>query len=399
MTSFFNKASAAALLLGFMPTATLADEQTAWRLFIADHGQPAVHVIDAVSGTELASFATRAPATLYRSGSGRTVFAVQRDGNVVQAISSGISTSDHGDHGDLKVEETKLLDMAVAGTKPVHFVDHGGNIALFFDGEGIARIVPESEVLAGSPSVREIRTGAPHHGVAVTFGDHVLVTEPNKEKPDELPVGIRVRDAQGMPTGGLHACPDLHGEAASGNVVAIACARGLLIAQAGDKGPSIGFLPYSDELPEGKVTTLLGGRGLQYFLGNYGPSAIVLIDPTADDAFRRIELPTRRVHFAVDPVRPKFAYVFTEDGRLHQLDVISGKITRSLALTEPYSMDGHWSDPRPRVAVAGDAIFVTDPLKSTLHMIDAASFEKTRDIAIAGKPFNIVAVGGSGEAH
>lgn len=125
----------------------------------------------------------------------------------------------------------------------------------------------------------------------------------------------------------------------------------------------------------------------------------MLIDPTADDAFRRIELPTRRVHFAVDPVRPKFAYVFTEDGRLHQLDVISGKIARSLALTEPYSMDGHWSDPRPRVAVAGDAIFVTDPLKSTLHMIDAASFEKTRDIAIAGKPFNIVAVGGSGETH
>jgi zinc transport system substrate-binding protein len=43
----------------------------------------------------------------------------------------------------------------------------------------------------------------------------------------------------------------------------------------------------------------------------------VLIDPTAkDDAFRLIDLPMRRVHFAVDSVRPKFAYVFTEDGKL-----------------------------------------------------------------------------------
>jgi len=32
-------------------------------------------------------------------------------------------------------------------------------------------------------------------------------------------------------------------------------------------------------------------------------------------------------------------------------------------------------------------------------VVDAASFEKTRDIAVEGKPFNIVAVGGSGETH
>jgi hypothetical protein len=399
MLRFFRTVSTVALLTGLSATASLADEQTAWRLFVSDHGEPVVHVLDALSGNELATFNTKAPAGLYRSDSGKTVFAVQRDGNIVQAISSGISASDHGDHGDLKVEDARLHDTAIAGTKPVHFVDHGGNIALFFDGEGIARIVSEGDVLAGSPSILEAKTDAPHHGVAIAFGDHVLLTEPNKDKPDELPVAIRVINGEGAPVGDLHSCPDLHGEAASGNLVAIACAKGLLIAQAGEKAPSVEFLPYSDELPEGKVTTLLGGKGLQYFLGNYGTSAVVLIDPTAHDAFRRIELPTRRVHFAVDPVRPKFAYIFTEDGKLHQLDVVSGKIVKSLALTEPYSMDGHWSDPRPRVAVAGDAIFVTDPLKSTLHVIDAASFEKTRDIAIGGKPFNIVAVGGSGETH
>ena len=105
------------------------------------------------------------------------------------------------------------------------------------------------------------------------------------------------------------------------------------------------------------------------------------------------------MHFAVDPIRAKFAYVFTEDGQLHQIDVVRGAITNSIKLTEPYSMDGHWSDPRPRVAVAGHRIIVTDPLKSALHLVDAESFQKAGELAVEGKPFNIVSVGGSGETH
>jgi hypothetical protein len=34
-----------------------------------------------------------------------------------------------------------------------------------------------------------------------------------------------------------------------------------------------------------------------------------------------------------------------------------------------------------------------------LHLVDAETFVKTREIAVEGTPFNIVAVGGSGAAH
>ncbi len=78
---------------------------------------------------------------------------------------------------------------------------------------------------------------------------------------------------------------------------------------------------------------------------------------------------------------------------------MKGTIAASLSLTEPYSMDGHWSDPRPRVAVAGDKVVVTDPLEGKLHLVDATSFAKAGEIAIEGKPYNIVAVGGSGKTH
>jgi hypothetical protein len=380
-------------------TSALADEASVWRLFVADHAASQMRAIDIETGRTLSTFALRSPATLYATDSGRTVFAVQRDGNVVSAISSGIAVGDHGDHGDLDVDDPEELGLEVEGERPVHFVDHGGNIALFFDGEGVARILSEKAAHEGAPRIREARTSAPHHGVAVAWGEHVIVSEPDVVDPSNLPVGVRVVDADGH-AGDVHACPGLHGEAGSGNLIAIACETGLLLVSSGPQGPTIEHLPYPASIPEGsKVSTLVGGKGLQYFLGNLGPSAVVLIDPQDTESFRRIELPTRRVHVAVDPIRPKFAYVFTEDGQLHRLNVLSGRISESLRLTEPYSMDGHWSDPRPRIAVTGGAIAITDPLAGLVHLVDAETFERAGEIAVEGKPFSMLAVGGSGVEH
>jgi zinc transport system substrate-binding protein len=84
---------------------------------------------------------------------------------------------------------------------------------------------------------------------------------------------------------------------------------------------------------------------------------------------------------------------------LHRLDVIAGKLDGSLRVTEPYSMDGHWNDPRPRLAVAGDKIAVTDPARGVVSLVDAMSLTKAGEISLGGRPFNIVAVGGSGQAH
>lgn len=395
------KSSAALLVLIAGVNSASAAEKEALRLFVADRDQAKVTVVDTINREILETLAIKSPASLYRSKSGRTVFAVQGDAGTVTAIASGISFDDHGDHGDIGVAAPKLTGTEIAGEKPSHLVEHDGEFAAFFDGEGVARIISEKAVLEGKSDIREVKTDAPQHGVAVAYGSHVLLSEPNKLQPDDLPIGIRTVDEAGTQVGDIAACPDLHGEAFSGNILAFACATGLLIVRDGANAPEIMHLPYPDSLPDGKSTTLIGGRGLQYFLGNYGPDKVVLIDPTAakDAFFRLIDLPTRRVHFAVDSVRPKFAYVFTEDGQLHQLDVITGKLANSLKLTDPYSMDGHWNDPRPRIAVAGDKIVVTDPLQGELHLVDAASFAKAGEIAVEGKPYSIVAVDGSGESH
>lgn len=374
---------------------TLADETTVWRLFVADHAEAKVTAIDLASGETLTTFPLASPASLYAAGD--AVFAVQSAANLVSAITTGITVDDHGDHGDIEIADPTILPATVTGERPVHFVEHGGSIALFFDGDGMAKIVTRHEWISGAPTTITYDSGAPHHGVTVPWGDYTLISVPHPMDPTRLPIGINVLDDDGHLLGETHACADLHGEASSGDLLAIACAEGLLIVS-GSAEPKIQKIDYAG-LPEGKSTTLIGGRGLQYFLGNYGPDRVVIIDPTEASPYRLVDLPTRRVHFVTDPVRSRFAYIFTEDGDLHQLDVLAGKIVRSVTVTEPYSMDGEWGLPRPRIAVAGDVIAVTDPLAGTIHLVDAETFAVTRTIPVDGVPYGIVAAGGSGSVH
>ncbi len=397
-------ASALAIAATLGGAAALADDDgetvTAWRLFVADHSAPVVKVIDALDGDLIDTFTVKGPAALHRSSSGETVFAVQGADGEVNAIATGIAFHDHGDHADIDVDDPELLHVHIDGDKPAHFVELQGNIAQWFDGEDKVRVFTEKAVLDEKPQVRTAGVGAAHHGVGVPYRNHVVVSIPNPEDASKRPVGARVVDFDGNTVGEDVACPGLHGSAGSGSLYALACDTGLLLIKQEGDAPTIEHLPYAASLPEGSSSTLIGGRGLQYFIGNYGPDRILVVDPSeGENGFKLVQLPTRRVHFAVDPIRPRFAYVITEDGQLHKVDVLDGRIAQSLKLTDPYSMDGHWNDPRPRVAVAGDTIVVTDPLNAKLRLVNAGSFEPAGDIAVEGRPFNIVAVGGTGKVH
>lgn len=89
----------------------------------------------------------------------------------------------------------------------------------------------------------------------------------------------------------------------------------------------------------------------------------------------------------------------SEDGTLHQLDNLDGKILKSAKVTEPYSMDGHWNDPRPRIAMAGDDIVMTDPNAGLVRRISKIELKEVGAIKVDGKPYNIAVAGGSGKVH
>jgi len=400
----------AAVAAGFALAASgaLADDhetKEAWRLFVADHTQPVVRAIDLDSGKELGRYDLKGYAALTASASGRTVFAVQGEADVIHVIGTGIDFSDHGEHRDLKISDPALLPVTFHGARPGHVVPHGDEAVLFYDRGGKAEIVKEGALLDGKADIRTIDTTAPHHGVAVTMGRFVLVSVPDMKtgvKPDALPprIGLRVLDENGRQVGDVATCTDLHGEATSARLVAFGCKEGVLIARPGGiDGPTIEMLPYSDSLPEGHTGTLLGGKAMQFFLGNYGEDKVVLIDPDDKEPYRLLDLPTRRVDFTLDPADPGQAYILTEDGDLHVLDVIRGEIIRKGKVTEPYSKDGHWRDPRPRLAVADGKVVITDPRHALVRLVDPATVTETGTIPVEGQPFAIVAVGGSGASH
>ncbi len=382
-----------------------SETREAWRLFVADHTAPVVRAIDFQTGKEIARYDIKGYAALTASASGKTLFATQSDHDIVHVIKTGIVFSDHGEHRDLDVSDSELLPVTFEGKRPFHVVPHDDHAILFYDRGGKAEIIDEEALLQGKAEVRTVDTTKPHHGVAVTMGRFVLVSVPNTEtviKPDELPprIGLRVLDEKGVQVGDIAKCTDLHGEATSARLVAFGCKEGVLVARPGGiNGPKLEMLPYPSDFPKAYTGTLLGGKAMQFFLGNYGEDKVVLVDPENEQPYRLIDLPTRRVDFLLDPATPRNAYILTEDGDLHVLDVIKGEIVRKAKVTEPYSKNGHWRDPRPRLEVADGHIAITDPRHSLVRVVDAQTLDETRTIAVEGQPFSIAAVGGSGASH
>lgn len=371
------------------------DQTTHWRLFVSDKTEAKVSVVDLEQQVVVEAFALTAPASVYANAKRSGVFAVQGDGNVVTPIRTGIAFEDHGEHADFKVSDPELVEANLSGERPVHFVEHDGKIAIFFDGSGKVSVLDGEDWLKGEVAAAEFDTGKPHHGVAVPWHDGVIASKPVDED-GKLPSGFKVFDAEGVQISETELCADVHGEASSGHLVAFGCSDGVAVAS-GDV-PEFKLLPF----PEGedrRVGSLLGGNGLEFFLGNYGTDKLVLIEADAAEPFRFIDLPAARTHFVLDPSRPRVAYIMLANGTVHELDVVSGALTRTATITEPYSTEGGHGVPTPRLAVAGDTLVVTDPAKGVLHLVSTDTFKTTGAIEIGGTPNSIAAAGGTGESH
>lgn len=384
---------------GLVASTAAAHEETVYRLFIGDHADGLVRAVNLADGTEVGTFEIDQTPALTRSTSGRTIFAVQGDAGKVAVIETGIAFEDHGDHQDINVTDAQLLATVIEGARPAHVVEGSGKVAVFDDGTGDVVLFSESDVIDGSLDPLTLSPGGAHHGLAAPMGDFLVVSVPHVD-PDQPRIGLRVIDMDGAEIGDVVECPGVHGQAQSVRVFAFGCRDGVVLATPGSgaTAPTLEHIP-TDDLGEGNVSTLKGGTAMQFFLGNFGPAAVVIIEPGSENPFRRVDLPTRRVDFALDPVLAQNAYILTEDGQLHLLNILSGEITQSLQVTEPYSMDGHWREPRPRLAVAGEHIAITDPLQGLVRLVSTGTFEKERTIAVEGVPYTIVAVGGSGVTH
>lgn len=371
-----------------------ADE--AWRYFIGDHEKAQITVIeqgnDPIVWDQLAE-----PARLHLSEDGELLFAVQRSKGRVDVAETGLHVEDHGDHGDLHLEAPAWQGLFLTGARPTHFVLHGDEVAAFMDGTGSVANVDVS-AFDDAFEVNYTVTEAPHHGVAVPLHDHMLITAPNLEEPGSLPNHVQVLDKGGEQLGDLHECKSLHGEASSMHKIAFACIDGILVFDEDDLSKST-FLPYPEELGEGRSGRLDGGKTVQFFAGNFGKDKMIFVDVEGEGSFTSVQFEAPLVSGYLNPANSGEAFAHTADGKLHKIDAFNAKIVASIDATAPVDMEQPWYAPRPNFTFAGDHIALVEPLASTLKLISTDELAELDVIDVPGKPYSIVAAGGHLSDH
>jgi zinc transport system substrate-binding protein len=408
MRNFALGISALALSASLLGSAAHADDDeenvTLYRVFVGDHANPKVTAFDLNKPENRWVFDTKGQNKLYSVNDGSAIVSVQSDDDAVNFINSGISLHSHGDHADIEIADPSALDKPLSGPRPFHVIDHAGKIVINFDKGGYNEIVDAHELSEGKIEKTRLEQARAHHGFAAPVGKSWVTTVASDApvEGDAAPtrVGLQAVKEDGTPAGDVVTCTGIHGEAFSGAYLAAGCKEGVLTVTASASGPVTKMLTYPADLPKNQTTgTLLGAKSMQVFLGNYGAKGLVVVDPVDAPNFQYIELPFRRIDFVLDPADPRSGYVLTEDGSLHQIDILHGKLSRSARVTEPYSMDGHWNDSRPRIAMAGDDIVMSDPDAGVVRRISKAELKEVGTIKVEGKPYNIAVAGGSGKVH
>lgn len=375
-----------------------------YRLFVGDHAEGRVTAIDLSDPENRWSFQTTGQTKLFPVAGGAVVAAVQSNDDAVHFFNSGIAFKDHGDHADISVTDPEAIETTLTGPRPFHLVDHDGKIVINYDRGGYAEVLDSAALASGEIAPQRFPQARAHHGFVAPMGGTWLSTVASDEEVTgdaSVPrLGLQAFDAEGSATGDLATCTAIHGEAFSGAHLVAGCREGVLTATAAGDGVEYRMLEYPADLPQDVTTgTILGSNAIQMFLGNHGPDGLVVIDPVDEPHFTRIALLFRRVDFALDPVKPTNAFVLTEDGSLHRINMLSAEIEQSARVTEPYSMDGHWNDARPRIAMAGDEVVVTDPNAGLVRRVSTADLSELGTIEVEGTPYNIAVAGGSGVVH
>jgi zinc transport system substrate-binding protein len=368
------------------------EEGTFERLLVADALSPRVHVLDVEPDAIHQSMELAGVARVYTGSTGLFGYAVQGDADRVSVIASGLSILDHGDHVHEERADAELLPYTAEGDYPVHFVAHDGYAVLFFDNDGTAHVIEEESLTGAQPMVTRVSSPMPHHGVALTFHDHVLITRPEllNGATRATPTGIAVHALDGTATGqAFGGCTSLHGEATSDHHALFGCAEGVLVVSHGASGFSGRVLPNpaSTVTPAPRVGTLAAGHGLTHFIGNYGADALCTIDPVVG-AITPVSLGERYVQFDVTP-DGEHVVVLTRAGELVLRDPTTLAEQARFEVTSAVTDDSNHGALYPQFAFGEHYLYVTDPGRAEVRVVDLHDEAVVRTIGLPDMPAKI----------
>lgn len=302
-----------------------------------------------------------------KAGDERHVF-VSTETKGFQLLDTGVEAKSHGDHSDYLPDGKPALGASFEAPEPGHVTVHDGKTVLWSDGAGTAQILDSED----PTKVEDTYTAAsPHHGVAVTLEDGLLVTDGTADARTGAKV---IRD--GKEIASTDECPGVHGEATAGNGAAlIGCENGVVVFRDGT------FTKIDSPDSYGRIGNQAGSPASPIVLGDYKvdkdaelerPERITLVDTDANK-LKIVDLGTSYSFRSLGRGAAGEAIVLGTDGSLHVIDAKDGSKLSTIDVVKPWSEPVDWQKPRPTLHVSGDTVWVTEPATSTLHVVDIPS--------------------------
>ena len=260
----------------------------------------------------------------------------------------------------------------MTGPNPAHIVEHGGLVAVFFDGSGEVRLVTEDQLTSGGEvDVDTVMANTPHHGVALEFHEHLLVT--TAEIVDERPIltGV-VAFAHNDTSKTVHesaTCTNLHGEASLGHYVGYGCDEGVLLihhTHVPTSGFSSAVVPYPDDWSS-RPFFLKSHTASPVIVGISG-LGLVALDPSAP-AVTGHSLPSAPKEFAFED--GGHILVLAADGDLYRVSLDDFSVEgEPLSLVPPFD-----ETDTANVHVAANRLYALDSRVASVVAVDLEAWE------------------------
>ncbi|MFE6859241.1 zinc metallochaperone AztD [Nocardia sp. NPDC057668] len=286
----------------------------------------------------------------------------------------------------------EFTDITFPGAKPGHVVRHADRTVLFTDGTGEVRIFDPHELEHGAPKTVNYKAAAPHHGVAVELTNGQLVVTLGTE---EKRTGIVVLDKDRREIARNEDCPGVHGESTvAGEAVVIGCQTGALVYRDGV------ITKVTSPTPYGRIGNQAGSDASPIALGDYKqdknaelerPQQVSLID-TRNNSLRLVPLGTSYTFRSLARTAQGDGLVLGTDGRIHVIDPVAGKVTRSFPVIGAWEEPLEWQQPRPAIFVRGGDVFVSDPATKQIHRVDLAGGKVAQSVTLESTPNEISGV-------
>ena len=369
------------------------EEARIWRLAVADAKTPTIRIWDVEEREEVAVLTTHSPAYLRAGLADMEVATVQSQSGQVQMLHLGLRREDHGDHQHWVTGKPVLSAAVLSGQKPSHANPGDGTLAVFFDGEGLARIYHPAA--PGTPAA--LKANKPHHGLAVPLpGQRYLISAGANE--GSLPDATQLVDAGGHVLQRSPACLQQHGDARHGAWHLFGCANGLLAwNDAAEQGQGAFTLwPYPQGSGTRMVRTLLQAQDSNRLVGNFGADGLLFITLPADSAAPQLDpitLPAKLLHFAWDRQHSDTAYALLETGVLLALDSRTRQVlqqTQAIPAWQDEAVDADRRLPKPQLAVAEGRIVVSDARTGLVHVLRTQDLQETDRLKVGGQPMNVL---------